>query len=103
MNKTLVRMIATLVMPVALAMAVPQAASANATSTAIWAAAAATIIGAILYDSNHRPYWRDSYGRRHYVSQGAAQYYNQHQWNHTPPGQRRWQDQRGSWHHGGCC
>jgi len=56
---------------------VPRTASANTTSTALLIAGAAAIAGALLYDSNGRPYYVQS-NRRYYVSQPVAQYYQGH-------------------------
>ena len=56
---------------------VPRVASADSTSTALFIAGAAAIAGALLYDANGRPYYVKS-NRRYYVSQGTAQYYQQH-------------------------
>jgi hypothetical protein len=84
-------------LPLILSFAMPQVATANPASTAVWAAAAAVIVGAIVYDGNHRPYYNDRYGRRHYVNPNAASYYQQHRWNQTPQNERYWQDQNGNW------
>lgn len=102
MKPIVLRVAAALMLPALLITAAPQPARADAASTALWAAAAAAIIGTIYYDSHHRPYYRDRYGRTHYVSQGAADYYNSHDWRNTPPARRQWRDAHGTWHHG-CC
>lgn len=102
MKQLMLRALAAVLLPSLLLTAAPQEARANAASTAMWAAAAAAIVGTIYYDSQHRPYWRDHSGHVHYVSAQAASYYNQHHWNNVAPTQRKWQDQHGAWHHG-CC
>ena len=52
-------------------------AKADTTSTALIAAGAAAIVGALLYDSNNHPYYvRDNH--RYYVSQSEANYYREH-------------------------
>jgi hypothetical protein len=88
-----------------IAVGAPQPAAASRASTALWAAAAAAIIGAIYYDSNHHPYWIGPYGRRHYVSWQVANYYRDHHWSRVAPRRRRWRDRRGHEHWGSrsCC
>lgn len=76
------------------AASIPQRASAD-TNTTI-AIAAAAIVGALLIDSNNRPYYVRN-NHRYYVSNGVAQYYYAHQdpvyyrahsgqWNSNPRG-----------------
>jgi hypothetical protein len=52
-------------------------AQADTTSTVLLATAAAAIVGAILIDANHQPYYVDN-GRHIYVSQNTATYYRAH-------------------------
>ena len=52
-------------------------AKADATSTALIAAGAAAIIGALLYDGNGRPYYVRG-GHRYYVTQSEANFYRSH-------------------------
>jgi hypothetical protein len=55
----------------------PAPAKANTTATALIAAGAAAIVGALIYDSNNHPYHvRDN--RRYYVTQEEANYYRGH-------------------------
>ncbi len=100
MNRFLSRSVALIALPLVFAFAMPQVAVANATSTAAWAAAAAAIVGTIFYDGNHRPYYNDRYGDRHYVNPNAAAYYQQHRWSQTPQYRRQWQTPNGTWHYG---
>jgi acyl-coenzyme A thioesterase PaaI-like protein len=53
------------------------AAKADTASTAAIVAGAAAIVGALLYDSNSRPYYVRN-DHRYYVTQGEAQYYRSH-------------------------
>jgi hypothetical protein len=57
--------------------AVPRAAQADTTSTALIAAGAAAIVGALLTDGNNHPYYvKDNH--RYYVTQNEANYYGAH-------------------------
>ena len=53
------------------------AAKADTASTAAIVAGAAAIVGALLYDSNNRPYYVRN-NHRYYVTQAEAQYYRGH-------------------------
>lgn len=99
MKKALGHLILAALLPSLIITSMPQVVRAQ--SAAAYAAAAALIVGAIYYDSHHRPYWRDSAGHIHYVSAGAASYYNSHHWQNTPQSQRTWRDAQGHTHH--CC
>lgn len=57
-------------------------AQADTTSTLLLATAAAAIVGAILIDANHQPYYVDN-GRHIYVSQNTATYYRAHGHSHN--------------------
>ncbi len=98
MKRVLGRILVATLLPTLILTSVPQVVRAQ---SAAYAAAAAVIIGAIYYDSHHRPYWRDSSGHIHYVSAGAASYYTSHHWQGVPQGHRTWQDAQGHTHH--CC
>ncbi|MFZ1124761.1 MAG: hypothetical protein WAN59_06460 [Candidatus Baltobacteraceae bacterium] len=50
---------------------------ADTASTAAIVAGAAAIVGALLYDSNNRPYYVSN-NHRYYVTQNEAQYYRGH-------------------------
>jgi len=52
-------------------------AKADTASTLMIAGAAASIVGALLYDSNNRPYYINNH-RRYYVTQQEAGYYRSH-------------------------
>jgi hypothetical protein len=81
MTDSVQRSLRTLVVGTALVSAVtisiPKIAQANTTSTALIAAGAAAIVGALLIDSNNRPYYVNN-DRRYYVSQNEATYYRSH-------------------------
>ncbi|MFY9779650.1 MAG: hypothetical protein WAJ85_03945 [Candidatus Baltobacteraceae bacterium] len=53
------------------------AAKADTTSTALIAAGAAAIVGALLYDASNHPYYVSN-KHRYYVTQNEAQYYRSH-------------------------
>ena len=55
----------------------PAPAKADTTSTALIAAGAAAIVGALIYDSNNHPYYVRN-NRRYYVTDQEAQYYRGH-------------------------
>lgn len=55
----------------------PAPAQADTASTAAIAAGAAAIVGALLYDSNNRPYYVRN-GHRYYVTQDEERYYRGH-------------------------
>lgn len=56
---------------------IPRPAQANTTSTALIAAGAAAIIGALLTDANNHPYYVQN-NRRYYVTPAEANYYRSH-------------------------
>lgn len=56
---------------------IPRPAQADTTSTALIIAGAAAIVGALLLDSNNRPYYVNN-NRRYYVTQDEANYYRTH-------------------------
>jgi hypothetical protein len=56
---------------------IPRPVQANTTSTVLIAAGAAAIVGALLMDSNNRPYYVSN-NRRYYVTQNEATYYRNH-------------------------
>jgi thiamine biosynthesis lipoprotein ApbE len=61
----------------AVTVALPRPVQADTTSTALFAVGAAAIVGALLYDSNNRPYYVNN-NRRYYVTQNEASYYRSH-------------------------
>jgi len=56
---------------------IPRPVQADTTSTVLIAAGAAAIVGALLMDSNNRPYYVSN-NRRYYVTQNEATYYRSH-------------------------
>lgn len=60
----------------------PAPAKADTTSTALIAAGAAAIVGALIYDSNNHPYYVRN-NRRYYVTQQEASYYRGHHPGYT--------------------
>lgn len=70
-------LVAGLVLVAATIVFIPRPVQANTTSTVLIAAGAAAIVGALLMDSNNRPYYVSN-NRRYYVTQNEASYYRSH-------------------------